>query len=56
MKLDIIKERKNLEELTLMGIIICQQCNEVVSFYAEEKVTKRYGICSNCNGKHKKSK
>ncbi|MEI3611032.1 GapA-binding peptide SR1P [Pseudogracilibacillus sp. SO30301A] len=39
-----------------MGIIICQQCQEVINYYEEEKVTKLYSTCPNCNNKKKKSK
>ncbi|HLR42199.1 MAG TPA: GapA-binding peptide SR1P [Pseudogracilibacillus sp.] len=31
-----------------MGIIICQQCQEVMHYYEEVKVTKLYGKCAGC--------
>ncbi|MEI3604866.1 GapA-binding peptide SR1P [Pseudogracilibacillus sp. SE30717A] len=38
-----------------MGIIICQQCQEVINYYEEEKVTKLYSTCPNCNTKNEKT-
>ncbi|WP_445324029.1 GapA-binding peptide SR1P [Pseudogracilibacillus sp. ICA-222130] len=35
--------------MTLVGIIICQECQEVIHYYEEEKVTKLYSTCSTCN-------
>ncbi|MFC2950247.1 GapA-binding peptide SR1P [Virgibacillus sediminis] len=34
-----------------MGTIVCQDCQEVIDTYEEEKVTTLYGTCPNCSGK-----
>jgi len=31
-----------------MGTIICHDCQEVIDYYEEEKVTILYGTCPTC--------
>jgi hypothetical protein len=35
--------------MTVLGILICQECNEVIDYLDEEKVSKLYGKCTHCN-------
>ncbi|MDY0396248.1 GapA-binding peptide SR1P [Virgibacillus halophilus] len=32
-----------------MGTIICQDCQQVIEHYEDEKVTILYGTCSECS-------
>ncbi|MBT2216180.1 GapA-binding peptide SR1P [Virgibacillus dakarensis] len=34
-----------------MGTIICQDCQQVIEHFDDEKVTTLYGTCPNCNEK-----
>lgn len=35
----------------LMGTIICQDCQQVIADYEDEKVTTLYGTCPTCGEK-----
>ncbi|MFN2746064.1 MULTISPECIES: GapA-binding peptide SR1P [Bacillus] len=32
-----------------MGTIVCQDCNEPIQHFEDEKVTILYGTCGKCN-------
>lgn len=32
-----------------MGIIVCQDCQTMIDYFEDEKVTTLYGTCIDCN-------
>ena len=32
----------------MVGVIVCQHCEEVIDHYEDEKVSVLYGICPHC--------
>ncbi|HLR66012.1 GapA-binding peptide SR1P [Virgibacillus alimentarius] len=34
-----------------MGTIVCQDCQHVIEYFDDEKVTTLYGTCSDCDSK-----
>ncbi|MBU8788225.1 MULTISPECIES: GapA-binding peptide SR1P [Bacillus] len=39
-----------------MGTIVCQECNETIQHFEDEKVTVLYGTCGHCNCCHEEEK
>ncbi|WP_391564073.1 GapA-binding peptide SR1P [Siminovitchia fortis] len=39
------------EGMEKMGIIICQDCNATIDYFEDDKVTKLYSCCCECNEK-----
>lgn len=39
------------EELAYLGTIVCQDCQDIINFYEEEKVTTLYSTCPSCTNK-----
>jgi len=32
-----------------MGTVVCQDCQQVIEYFDDEKVTTLYGTCPTCN-------
>jgi len=40
----------------MMGILVCQACGKAIEHFEDEKVSRLYSVCLNCNCKKEEVK